>query len=62
MGGYLVNKFVKQTKVNSWFAHEDLDQVALIEAEPDEGAGCTGHRNFLSGALLADFVAVWRRR
>jgi hypothetical protein len=30
MGGYLVNKFVKQTKINSRFVHESsLDQVLL---------------------------------
>src|ERR1035441_8964793 len=40
IGGYLVNKFVKQTKINSGFAHKaGLDQVALVEAEPDEWAG-----------------------
>jgi hypothetical protein len=40
MGGYLVNKFVKQTKIDSWLAHErGFDQVGLVEAEPDEGAG-----------------------
>ena len=40
IGGYLVNKFVKQTKVNSRFAHEPgLDQVGLVEADSDEGAG-----------------------
>src|SRR5208283_5059447 len=41
IGGHLVNKFVKQTKIDSWLAHKGgLDHVALIEAEPDEGAGC----------------------
>ena len=40
IGGYLVNKFVKQTKINSGFTHErGFDQVALIEAEPNEEAG-----------------------
>jgi hypothetical protein len=40
IGGYLVNKFVKQTKIDSWLAHErGFDQVGLVEAEPDEGAG-----------------------
>src|ERR1700737_4358920 len=40
IGGYLVSKFVKQTKINSWLRHEGgLDQVRLVEAEPDEGAG-----------------------
>jgi hypothetical protein len=34
IGGYLVNKFVKQTKINSWLAHKSgCDQVGLIEAE-----------------------------
>jgi len=43
MGGYLVNKFVKQTKVDSGFADESgLDQVLLVEAEPDERTGCAG--------------------
>jgi hypothetical protein len=42
MGGYLVNKFVKQTKVDSRFVHEgSLDQVVLVEAEPDEGTAGT---------------------
>ncbi len=40
IGGYLVNKFVKQTKIDSWLAHEcGFDQVGLVEAESDEGAG-----------------------
>jgi hypothetical protein len=39
----LKRKFVKQTKIDSRLAHErSFDQVALIEAEPDEGAGGTG--------------------
>src|ERR1019366_2161512 len=43
IGGYLVNKFVKQTKIDSWLAHQaGLDQVGLVEAEPDEGAGGAG--------------------
>src|SRR5208282_5071863 len=38
----LKRKFVKQTKVNSGLAHQcSFDQVTLIEAEPDEGAGGT---------------------
>jgi hypothetical protein len=42
MGGYLINKFVKQTKIDSRFAHEGcLDQVMLVEAKPDEGTACT---------------------
>jgi hypothetical protein len=33
IGGYLINKFVKQTKINSRFAHESgLDQVGLVKA------------------------------
>jgi hypothetical protein len=37
IGGYLVNKFVKQTKIDSWLTREGgLNQVALVEAEPDE--------------------------
>jgi hypothetical protein len=39
MGGYLVSKFVKQTKVNSWLAHKGgFDQVGLIQAESDKRA------------------------
>jgi hypothetical protein len=42
MGGYLVNKFVKQTKVDSRLLHErGIDQVLLAEAEPDEGTAGT---------------------
>jgi hypothetical protein len=42
IGGYLVNKFVKQTKIDSRFAHKaGFDQVTLIEAKPDEWAGGT---------------------
>jgi len=38
MGGYLVNKFVKQTKVDSGLVHERcIDQMLLAEAEPNEG-------------------------
>src|SRR5713101_3210846 len=38
IGGNLVNKFVKQTKINSGFAYEcSLDQVPLVEAKPNEG-------------------------
>src|ERR1022692_5216959 len=38
IGGYLVNKFVKQTKIDSRLAHEcSFDQVGLVEAEPEEG-------------------------
>jgi hypothetical protein len=41
IGTGLKRKFVKQTKVNSGFAHKGgLDQVTLIEAEPNEWAGC----------------------
>jgi hypothetical protein len=39
----LKRKFVKQTKIDSGFAHEaGFDQVGLLEAEPDERAGCAG--------------------
>src|SRR5208282_504956 len=42
IGGYLVNKFVKQTKIDSGFAHKAcFDQGGLVEAEPEEGAGGT---------------------
>jgi hypothetical protein len=38
IGGYLINKFVKQTKINSWLAHEgNFDQVTLIKAGPMKG-------------------------
>src|SRR6266853_1044212 len=38
IGGYLVNKFVKQTKINSRLAHKgSFDQIGLVEAQPDEG-------------------------
>jgi hypothetical protein len=53
MGGYLVNKFVKQAKVNSGFAHEScIDQVLLAEAEPDErtdGTRILGESNSAMG-------------
>src|ERR1035441_2657863 len=56
IGGYLVKKFVKQTKIDSGFAHESgFDQVGLVEAEPDEGA---------SGARIlwkAD-AAMWQKQ
>jgi len=42
IGGYLVRKFVKQTKINSWLANKrGLHQMALVEAEPEEGTGGT---------------------
>jgi hypothetical protein len=42
IGGYLVNKFVKQTKIDSRLAHEcSFDHVGLVEAEPDKWAGGT---------------------
>src|ERR1019366_6449776 len=42
IGGYLVNKFVKQTKIDSRFAHKaGFDQVTLVEAKPEERTGCT---------------------
>src|ERR1022692_4631906 len=38
----LKRKFVKQTKIDSWLAHKaGFDQVRLVEAEPEEGTGCT---------------------
>src|ERR1019366_1320439 len=41
IGGYSVNKFVKQTKVNSRFTHEGgFNQLGLVEADPDEWARC----------------------
>src|ERR1035441_1457080 len=41
IGGHLVNKFVKQTKIDSWLAHErGLDHVAPVEAKPNEWASC----------------------
>jgi hypothetical protein len=41
IGGYLVNKFVKQTKINSRLANNGgFDQIGLVEAEPEEGTGC----------------------
>jgi hypothetical protein len=56
IGGYLVKKFVKQTKIDSGFAHESgFDQGGLVEAEPDEGA---------SGARIlwkAD-AAMWQKQ
>jgi len=39
IGGDLVNKFVKQTKIDSWLAHErGVDKPRLVEAKPDERA------------------------
>src|SRR6266853_1602613 len=38
IGGYLINKFVKQTKINSWLAHKGgFDEIDLVEAKPNEG-------------------------
>src|ERR1019366_5113172 len=38
----LKRKFVKQTKIDSRFTHKGgPDQVTLVEAEPEERAGCT---------------------
>jgi hypothetical protein len=35
IGGYLVHKFVKQTKIDSRFVHQrNLHQIALVETEP----------------------------
>jgi len=37
----LKRKFVKQTKINSGFAHKaGFDQLGLVEAEAEEGTGC----------------------
>jgi hypothetical protein len=39
IGGYLVNKFVKQTKINSRFSYKrSCNQIRLREAKPEEGA------------------------
>ena len=43
MGGHLVSKFVKQTKIDSRLANQPcLDQVVLIETQPKEWTGSTG--------------------
>src|ERR1019366_1761996 len=43
MGGYLVTKFVKQTKIDSRLADQpSLHQIALVKTETEEGTGCTG--------------------
>src|ERR1019366_3050316 len=40
MGGYLVTKFVKQTKIDSRLADKaNLHQIALVEAEPKKRTG-----------------------
>ena len=40
IGGFLVTKFVKQTKVDSRLAHQrSFDQIALVQAEPDKRTG-----------------------
>src|SRR5450759_787598 len=42
MGGHLVTKFVKQTKIDSRLANQPaLHQIALVEAEPKKRTGCT---------------------
>src|ERR1019366_6096932 len=42
IGGYLVTKFVKQTKIDSRLADQPyLHQIALVETKPEEGAGGT---------------------
>ena len=42
IGGFLVSKFVKQTKIDSRLADQpSLHQIALIETEPEERAGGT---------------------
>src|ERR1019366_2093401 len=40
IGGYLVHKFVKQTKIDSRLADQpSLHQIALVEAEPEKRTG-----------------------
>src|SRR5450756_106150 len=40
MGGHLVTKFVKQTKIDSQLADQPaLNQIALVEAEPKKRTG-----------------------
>jgi len=61
----LKRKFVKQTKVNSGFAHErGLDQVTLIEAQPDEGTGGTRVLGKADAALVnwTAHPAFWNGR
>jgi len=42
IGGFLVSKFVKQTKIDSRLADKpSLHQIALVETEPEEGTGGT---------------------
>src|ERR1019366_8807910 len=42
IGGHLVSKFVKQTKIDSRLANQPgLHQIALVETEPEKGTGCT---------------------
>jgi len=56
IGGYSVNKFVKQTKVNSGFTHErSFDQVGFVEADPNEWAGC-------ARILRKADPAVWQKQ
>jgi hypothetical protein len=41
-GGYLVNKFVKQTKINSRFTYErGFNQATFVKTKPDKRARCT---------------------
>src|ERR1700690_337934 len=43
IGGSLVSKFVKQTKIDSRLAHQPrLHQIALVKTEPEKGASGTG--------------------
>jgi len=38
LGGFLVPKFVKQTKIHSRLAHErNFHQLALVQTEPNDG-------------------------
>jgi hypothetical protein len=40
MGGYLVPKLVKQTKIDSWFKDQTgIDKITLIETKSKERAG-----------------------
>ena len=42
IGGFLVSKFVKQTKIDSRFANQpSFNQIPLVETEPEEGKSGT---------------------